>query len=1318
MQVLCVTTLLFQTLIGQLFGQQSNNTVSDEIESQSHFCEFDHAMREGYEMHPEVRQELMLQSASLEILQQRNEACSRVITIPVVFHFIYNANNLSDGYRNDNYVTNVILDGMNSYFSQDDNVDNNLPPAFQGTAANGSCIEWCLATYDHPQNTNLHGNDINRDGTKDFNGDGLIDEGQFAINRITTSNSNLNNIENAGPGTNQHNLIQSIAPAWPVDEYLNVYILPSLLNSSGGTTTAGYTYLPGYSVNDPGYNSIYLSFPFANGSTTIAHECGHWLGLTHVWGGGCGSDDYYLGNGNYPVDDTYSQSSNTSVTGNNVNCSASSDSQVPQSCGSVDNIFNIMDYGPCTEYFTNEQANYMYLTVTQLTTSNRDNFDNDLNLIKCEAPSAPQAAFSPTNGNYNICHWESITFTDLSTNSPNSWSWTFTGSALNNTIYSDQQNPSLLPDQTGTITASLTVSNLQGSSSYGPYNISVYKMPEGTNGCPPVNNECFGAIDISSAFVCNNNTTVMGSYDNSNATSEPSDLSLTNYSNGLNASNGVCCLCESENNTDSEELHNTLWYYFVPSVSGNYLLEAIAQSSDKGCGGVLGNYEDSQMLIYQSNDGTCNDLSFFDCNEDGPSASSLLYPAGGSFYFNAGTSYYLIVDEYYVNGLETGTFCLEVSYQGSCSNNVGCTDQDACNYDPSANLDNGSCIFASFCDGNICTNGGSYYWDNNSCSCEIYQPTVNGCTDPAACNYNSNANCSDDSCDFNTDCLGNCNVNTVYGCTNSNACNYNPSAICNDGTCYFPDGCTDPTACNFDSSATCDDGSCEFASCQVGGLSTIIFYDVDSDGILESTDTLVQEASMEINGYGNDGIWGTNDDESFNLTSGDSGELEFYGLVPGSYLVNIEVPYPYAFTDGSIMKNYSVQVNGSTISQIGSGGKIPVGKLSDLCQSNFQFDLGWSIISANCIPHNSDLEYVFSSISNDIEQVKDLNNVFIPALGFNEIGDWDLESGYFVKANVATQLQLQGNGLVDPLANSIALDEGWNIVPYWLEGSIDPVDAFQGIEQNIIQVKTLDGVYIPQLNLNTIGLLENKMGYLIHMNAPDLLVFDPDLVTSDRPEDEEPIVLEPEFYQINKQIINPNNCTVIIMDPQNGQFSVGDEIAVFNDEGILCGSAVYQNQNIGLVVYGKELINEIEGMNFEESFVIKHWDKIGQKETLVELDFTQGVEYFTSNGFNIGSFKTNTGISNASSINFSARPNPASEFITFDLTNIEEYSSLDIRIYDLSGKLVSIVVDNVNLNPGNNQFKYDLSKFNPGIYLYEITIDQERKIVEKLFISK
>jgi len=73
---------------------------------------------------------------------------------------------------------------------------------------------------------------------------------------------------------------------------------------------------------------------------------------------------------------------------------------------------------------------------------------------------------------------------------------------------------------------------------------------------------------------------------------------------------------------------------------------------------------------------------------------------------------------------------------------------------------------------------------------------IPGCTDENALNYDASANSDDGSCIYDTDGDGTPDNEEVLGCTNSAAYNYNPEATEPDGTCVVY-GCTDPDACNY-----------------------------------------------------------------------------------------------------------------------------------------------------------------------------------------------------------------------------------------------------------------------------------------------------------------------------------------------------------------------------------------------------------------------------------------------------------------------------------------------------------------------------------------
>ena len=60
-----------------------------------------------------------------------------------------------------------------------------------------------------------------------------------------------------------------------------------------------------------------------------------------------------------------------------------------------------------------------------------------------------------------------------------------------------------------------------------------------------------------------------------------------------------------------------------------------------------------------------------------------------------------------------------------------------------------------------------------------------GCTNEEACNFNPEANVDDGLC-AELDSCGECGGDGVAGCTDVNACNYNPIASCDDGSCIYP----------------------------------------------------------------------------------------------------------------------------------------------------------------------------------------------------------------------------------------------------------------------------------------------------------------------------------------------------------------------------------------------------------------------------------------------------------------------------------------------------------------------------------------------------
>lgn len=273
---------------------------------------------------------------------------------------------------------------------------------------------------------------------------------------------------------------------WPRNRYLNVWVVQKLENGAGG-----YTYTPGtanWLTTTDGIILVNRQFGGIGTSTggalarrTLSHEVGHWFNLQHTWGS---SNTPGLAN-NCNGDDGVSDTPNTIGVGNQ-SCNTAQNT-----CSSLDNIQNIMDYSACPIMFTVGQANRM-INASNSSTAQRNNLwtTNNLNFTGVndgfsDTLCAPIADF---NGSVRVaCVGSPITFQDLSYNGvPDSWTWTFTNTTDGvTTVTSNDQNPSVTFDVPGLYNVTLNVANAEGSNfknKIGYVRVNPTEAMSGTNG--------------------------------------------------------------------------------------------------------------------------------------------------------------------------------------------------------------------------------------------------------------------------------------------------------------------------------------------------------------------------------------------------------------------------------------------------------------------------------------------------------------------------------------------------------------------------------------------------------------------------------------------------------------------------------------------------------------------------------------------------------------------------------------------------------------------------------------------------------------------
>ena len=156
---------------------------------------------------------------------------------------------------------------------------------------------------------------------------------------------------------------------------------------------------------------------------------------------------------------------------------------------------------------------------------------------------------------------------------------------------------------------------------------------------------------------------------------------------------------------------------------------------------------------------------------------------------------------------------------------------------------------------------------------------------------------------------------------------------------------------------------------------------------------------------------------------------------------------------------------------------------------NIPLTLGWNLISLNVIPDNLNMENIFNGMNNIVVVKNAAGDIYYPALGINQIGEWRIDEAYFVYTNAYGNLSVSGMQ-VFPSQTPILLEEGWNLIPYLGSNPMDIEQALASIPVYMTFAKNKMGdIYHPEFGINTIGNMKPGEGYWIYMATRALLIY-------------------------------------------------------------------------------------------------------------------------------------------------------------------------------------------------------------------------------------
>lgn len=230
---------------------------------------------------------------------------------------------------------------------------------------------------------------------------------------------------------------------WDPSMYLNVYVC---VQAAG---LAGHALVPAAADTIAEWDGIVISHNYVGDigtgdpsrSVVLTHEIGHYLNLQHTWGGNNVPGYPYLpvnDAGNCAYDDGVSDTPNT--------IGWSSCSLSHQSCGTLDNVQNFMEYAYCPTMFTEGQKLRMHAALNS-GIANRNNLWSATNLIATGVNNPAYCAADFTQDKEIICEGISVQFEDASYNNVTVWNWTFEGGTPST---STDQNPTVVYATAGT----------------------------------------------------------------------------------------------------------------------------------------------------------------------------------------------------------------------------------------------------------------------------------------------------------------------------------------------------------------------------------------------------------------------------------------------------------------------------------------------------------------------------------------------------------------------------------------------------------------------------------------------------------------------------------------------------------------------------------------------------------------------------------------------------------------------------------------------------------------------------------------------------
>jgi type IX secretion system substrate protein len=248
----------------------------------------------------------------------------------------------------------------------------------------------------------------------------------------------------------------------------------------------------------------------------------------------------------------------------------------------------------------------------------------------------------------------------------------------------------------------------------------------------------------------------------------------------------------------------------------------------------------------------------------------------------------------------------------------------------------------------------------------------------------------------------------------------------------------------------------------------------------------------------------------------------------------------------------------------------------------------WNLLSLNLTPYNSKIETMLNA--NDFCIFNSDGDIYYPAVGIIGFENWNSSQGYEVHSNIDTNVIIKGLKIESKSSPILLPGKAPQIIPYYPSRVLCPYTALSSINESIIYVKNGDGKYfLPEYEIIEFGAMQPGEAFKIVTNKSVSLIY------NEEESSDCEIRSIPQGNHFSR--FDQNTGSDMLLAFEGELLQENDEIAIYDDRGILCGSGVVVGGKALVVVRGDNFISStIEAARNNEILTIKQWQSKAMRE--------------------------------------------------------------------------------------------------------------------------